>query len=208
MVGQFNEHVVEAVRDQLDGAPAAPKFWVVGERVQARLETAGYRIDRTFPTPQSIEAIAPLVSELLFEIEADYIGAGVGEVIVHHNAPLTRSNYKTACVRLLPLDQSWRTKLMKVPWPESRLPEMIDCSEASRTSLISEFLFVSLYQACTASCSAENAARLAAMQRAEKNIDDRRSALDLDYNHQRQSMIDEELFELICGFEALTQPAR
>ncbi|MFT5110034.1 MAG: F-type H+-transporting ATPase subunit gamma [Verrucomicrobiales bacterium] len=43
------------------------------------------------------------------------------------------------------------------------------------------------------------------MQRAEKNIDDRRRALDLEHNHLRQGMIDEELFDLISGFEALSE---
>jgi len=40
------------------------------------------------------------------------------------------------------------------------------------------------------------------MQRAEKNIDELRETLNADYHRLRQSGIDEELFDVISGFEA------
>ena len=204
MVGQFNEHIVDMVAGDIAKSSRRPKLWVVGERVHARLENVGHEVDRLFPTPQSVDAIAPLVSDLLFEIESQHTSHGVGEVRIYRNAPLTRSNYETRSARLLPLDRSWRDGLTSLPWPGKPLPEMIGGGAASQGALISEYLFVSLYQACAASCAAENSARLAAMQRAEKNIDDQRRVLDLEHNHKRQSMIDEELFDLISGFEALS----
>lgn len=70
-------------------------------------------------------------------------------------------------------------------------------------SLVSELLFLSLYQACVESLAAENGARLAAMQRAEKNIEDRIREFRLAFNRGRQASIDEELFDLESGFEAL-----
>ena len=45
---------------------------------------------------------------------------------------------------------------------------------------------------------------LAAMQRAEKNIDEMLVDLNLIYHRLRQSGIDAELFDVIFGFEALT----
>ena len=49
----------------------------------------------------------------------------------------------------------------------------------------------------------ENASRLAAMQRAEKNIDELLESLTRELNHQRQSQIDEELFDVVSAFEVL-----
>ncbi|WP_223246973.1 F0F1 ATP synthase subunit gamma [Sulfuriferula thiophila] len=46
---------------------------------------------------------------------------------------------------------------------------------------------------------------LAAMQRAEKNIDELLVDLNLTYHRLRQSGIDAELFDVISGFEALTK---
>lgn len=208
MVGQFNEHIADTITADIAKAAQPPILWVVGERVQARLENAGHRVDRLFPTPQYVEAIAPLVSDLLFEIETQHIEGEVSRVRIYHNAPLLRSNYMTKQSGLLPFDQSWRDGLTSILWPTTQLPEMIDRGEDSRAALVSEYLFVSLYQACAASCAAEHAARLASMQRAEKNIDDQRRVLDLQHNHKRQSMIDEELFDLISGFEALTDQSK
>ena len=49
----------------------------------------------------------------------------------------------------------------------------------------------------------ENASRLAAMQRAEKNIQELGQNLSLAFHRLRQETIDEELFDLISGAEAL-----
>ena len=70
-------------------------------------------------------------------------------------------------------------------------------------ALISEYLFISLFKACAESLASENASRLDAMQRAEKNIGDLLDDLNKKYHRLRQSSIDEELFDVVSGFEAL-----
>jgi F-type H+-transporting ATPase subunit gamma len=77
---------------------------------------------------------------------------------------------------------------------------------ATLRALIREYLFVSLFRACAESLASENASRLAAMQRADKNIDDC-WRLNGTFHRLRQSGIDEELFDVISGFEALAQIA-
>jgi F-type H+-transporting ATPase subunit gamma len=54
---------------------------------------------------------------------------------------------------------------------------------------------------------AENASRLAAMQRAEKNIGEMIEGLDQTFRHLRQASIDEELFDVVSGYEALSKKA-
>ena len=71
-------------------------------------------------------------------------------------------------------------------------------------ALIREYLFVSLFRACAESLASENASRLAAMQRADKNIDELLEDLTRKFHSLRQSGIDEELFDVISGFEALS----
>jgi F-type H+-transporting ATPase subunit gamma len=71
-------------------------------------------------------------------------------------------------------------------------------------ALVREYLFVSLFRACAESLASENASRLAAMQRADKNIDELLEYLNGTLNRLRQSSIDEELFDVISGFEALS----
>ncbi|HLP59113.1 MAG TPA: F0F1 ATP synthase subunit gamma, partial [Candidatus Deferrimicrobium sp.] len=66
-----------------------------------------------------------------------------------------------------------------------------------------EYLFVSLFRTCAESLASENASRLAAMQRADKNIDEMLEELNGTYHRLRQGAIDEELFDVVSGFEAL-----
>jgi F-type H+-transporting ATPase subunit gamma len=71
-------------------------------------------------------------------------------------------------------------------------------------ALTREYLFISLFPACADSLASENASRLAAMQRAEKSIGDSLETLNARFHRVRQSGIDEELFDVVTGFEALT----
>ena len=71
-------------------------------------------------------------------------------------------------------------------------------------ALIRKCLFISLFRACAESLSSENASRLVAMQRADKNIDELLEDLNGAFHRLRQSGIDEELFDVISGFEALS----
>lgn len=78
--------------------------------------------------------------------------------------------------------------------------------ERTLLALVREYLFVSLFRACAVSLASENASRLAAMQRAEKNIDELLEDLNRTFHRLRQSGIDEELFDVVSGFDALTGP--
>ena len=77
---------------------------------------------------------------------------------------------------------------------------------ATLRALIREYLFISLFRACAESLASENASRLAAMERADKNIDELLENLHGTFHRLRQSGIDEELFDVISGFEALVGP--
>ena len=70
-------------------------------------------------------------------------------------------------------------------------------------ALTREYLFISLFRACAESLASENASRLAAMERANRNIDELLEQLHGTFHRLRQSGIDEELFDVVSGFEAL-----
>jgi F-type H+-transporting ATPase subunit gamma len=70
-------------------------------------------------------------------------------------------------------------------------------------ALIREYLFVSLFRAFAESLASENAARLASMQVAERNIEDRLKALNAQFHQCRQTTVTSELLDIISAFEAL-----
>ena len=73
------------------------------------------------------------------------------------------------------------------------------------SALVRQYIFVTLFRACAESLASEHAARLAAMQRASKNIDEHLQLLNQGYQQQRQNSITEELLDVVSGYEALTQ---
>jgi F-type H+-transporting ATPase subunit gamma len=88
-------------------------------------------------------------------------------------------------------------------WPTDNIPEAVFSPHVTVKSLVREYFFVTMFRACAESLASENASRLAAMQRAEKNIKEMLSDLYLAYHQLRQNTIDEELFDLIAGAEAM-----
>jgi len=203
LVGQFNDVVADYAVKVLAPLPAKPKVWAVGERVHARLADAGLSPMGLFTVPNSVKAITPLVGQILVESEARRSDGEVAELHLYYNRPTSGAVYVPVSQRLLPLDERWRRELAGRSWPTGNLPEVIGGGTANLRALIREYLFVSLFRACAESLASENASRLAAMQRADKNIDEMLEELNGSFHRLRQSGIDAELFDVISGFEAL-----
>jgi len=203
LVGQFNDVVADFAVKALAALPGKPQVWAVGERVHARLSDAGLPLVGLYAVPNSVKAITPLVGQILVESEARHSQGVVTELHLFYNRPSSGAVYAPVSQRLLPLDETWRRKLAELPWPTGTLPEVIGGGTATLRALIREYLFVSLFRACAESLASENASRLAAMQRADKNIDELLENLNGTFHRLRQSGIDEELFDVISGFEAL-----
>jgi F-type H+-transporting ATPase subunit gamma len=206
LVGQFNDVVADYAIKTLAALPGKPQVWAVGERVHARLADAGMPLMGLFTVPNSVQTITPLVGQIQIESESHRAKGEYARVYVFHNRPRSGALYEPVSQRLLPLDAQWQQALAKVPWPTGNLPEVMGGGPGTLRALIREYLFISLFRACAESLASENASRLAAMQRAEKNIDDLLENLQGTFHRLRQSGIDEELFDVISGFEALAGP--
>lgn len=203
LVGQFNERLAEFVSEQLAALPGKKTIWVVGERMQSRIADAGLPQAGLFTTPNSVAAIVPLIGQILTAVERQQEAGKVIQFYLFHNRPLSEATYGPAIQRILPIDQQWYRELSEIPWPTRTLPVLLNSYEHTLPALLREYLFVSLFKACAESLASENASRLAAMQRAEKNIDEMLGALNQSFHRLRQGAIDEELFDLVSGFEAL-----
>ncbi len=203
LVGQFNDVVANYAVKTLSARSAKAQVWAVGERVQARLADAGLPVIGQFTVPNSVQAITRLVGQILVESEARHSKGEVAELHLVYNRPTSGTVYEPVSQRLLPLDEVWQRKLADLPWPTGNLPEVMGAGATTWRALIREYLFVSLFRACAGSLASENASRLAAMQRADKNIDELLENLHGAFHAQRQSGIDEELFDVVSGFEAL-----
>lgn len=203
LVGQFNESVAQQAHRFLAGLPRPHVVWAMGERVQGFLLEADLDVAGLFPAPNTVEAITPLIGRILAEIESR-LGYDA-QVHLFHNCHTISTQCAPRHLQLLPLDSGWRQRYGRLGWPTKILPEIMGDSERTLRALVREYVFVSLFRACAESLAGENASRLAAMQRAEKNIEELLADMSGAFHRLRQSGIDAELFDVIAGFEALSQ---
>lgn len=203
LVGQFNDAVCQFAASKLREIKREKMVWSVGSYLQGRLEDLKLPPTHNLEVPNTVEAITPLVGQLLFEIENALASGEISEVYLIYNRPQSDAIYGPECLRFIPLDEVWLKKLTSNHWPTAKIPETVYGAAPTLEALVREYFFVTLFRAAAQSLASENASRLAAMQRAEKNIKDLLNDLTLTYHQLRQSSIDEEMFDVIFGSEAL-----
>ncbi len=205
LVGRFNDSLTEFVAQNKDQIPPVKEVWAVGERISLLMQDEGFNCSRLFSVPNGVNAITPLVGEILLKAQESIERGEIKSFYIFHNQPKKVAGFMPVKQRLLPLDKKWQQEFQGVKWPTNKLPQVVGNSEAVLMALIREFLFVSLFRACAESLASENASRLNSMQRAEKNIEELLDELHHTFHRLRQSTIDEELFDVVAGFEALKQ---
>jgi F-type H+-transporting ATPase subunit gamma len=211
MCGQLNDRVVEYASralGKLRHRHEKQSLIAVGVRAAAQMENLGCQPDGIVEVPSSVAGINAAVDKVLHQIETWHFTGGYDMVALFYARPVSGAWYRIHGERLLPVDEEWIHTVKARPWP-SRVIPMFNMDETQLLrALIREYLFVSLFRAFAESLASENASRLASMQVAERNIDDRLHALSGESQQLRQTAITSELLDIISAFEALRkQPA-
>ncbi|HID31078.1 MAG TPA: F0F1 ATP synthase subunit gamma [Desulfobacterales bacterium] len=207
MVGQFNEIIAQHTANEMatlrtDRQNVA--VLAVGQRISSRLQEAGQPVEDVIAVPGSSAAITPTVQDVVLTIEAWRMQREIHRILLLYNKPLSGSSYRPHSLQVLPVDPEWFRDLQYRPWPCRAVPLFTMDWNRLLSTLIRQYLFVSIYRAFAESLASENASRLASMQVAERNIEDRLEELHAQFHQRRQTTIMEELFDIVTGFEALT----
>ena len=209
LVGRFNDTVAEYAHQALSAQRPGAQVWAVGERVRASLADAGMPPRGKFAVPATVQAITGLVTDILVTVvDTTPTSAQPGlqsELHLFYNRPTTGSAYVPVGQQLLPLDNAWCLELARRRWPTKLPPELLGSPTETMRGLIREYVFVSIFRGSAESLASENASRLAAMDRADRNIDKMLLVLHDRFHRLRQSKIDEELSDVISGFKALNR---
>jgi F-type H+-transporting ATPase subunit gamma len=204
MVGQFNEILADFVLAELQLLSGTKQIWPIGERIAWRLGAPDIDLMPVQSVPDTVAAITPLSATILEGIQQHHENQTVTRVLVFHNQPFGGRGYQPVRQLLLPFDGEWLRTLDAGKWPTKMIPQVMPVEAETLAALLREYLFVSLFRACAESLASESASRLAAMQAAERKIGDLIDELRLEFNQARQNSIDEELFDVITGYEALS----
>jgi F-type H+-transporting ATPase subunit gamma len=206
MVGQFNQRIVDYAIDEIAGLPAADQdhqVLAVGLRAAVRLEQAGQPVAGSLRVPSSVHGITPTVRDLLVQIDKWRRQRGIEHILLFYNTPRSGAAYEPVSVQLWPVDAQWLEELRQREWPTRVLPTFRMDWGNLLSALLQHHFFVILFRAVAESKASENASRLASMQSAEENIEERLKELNSQYHRLRQTSITEELLDLVAGFEAL-----
>jgi F-type H+-transporting ATPase subunit gamma len=207
MCGQFNEHIVTFALDTMNGMQVRHRdrsILAVGAQATSRLHAARQNVEAEYLLPGSADGIASSIQHLLVDIERWRTEREIDRIVMFYNKPLPDASYQPQMVHLLPLSSAWLRDLEERSWPTRVLPMHSMGWRRLFSALLRQFFIVSLHMAFSLSLAAENASRLAAMQAAEKNVEERLEELSKQYNRLRQRAITEELLDISAGFEALS----
>ena len=206
MVGQFNETVAQETEKLLrelkhDYPESTPHLYNMGYRIGASLHSYDLSSEEEIPMAGTLNEAVDVVQDVLELIASK--SDRIMPVRLVNNRPQGGASYITESSRVLPLDRKILEQLSQRPWKGKSFPMTRYSWRSLFESLSREYLFISLYYAVVQSLASENAARLAAMQAAEKNIDEKKEEVRTLFNQKRQSSITEELLDIVGGFEAL-----
>lgn len=205
LCGTFNEQVVRRLQTDLTAGTLVRgrfRLLAVGARVVGRLEEIGLVADHAVGMVASAQQLPTLTEDLVLILDGWQTHGEVLEVVVYGSRPSPVGPAVAHRQRLLPLAEERRQHLAEEPWPSRMLPRRTVDRPLLLGALVRQELFVSLTRLLALSAASEHASRLAAMQAAEHNIDERLEDLRRDYHGRRQTAITTEMLDIVAGAEA------
>ncbi|UCH25938.1 MAG: F0F1 ATP synthase subunit gamma, partial [Trueperaceae bacterium] len=185
LCGRFNSQLADYALSTLeqytpDGKPL--ELLAVGVRAAAALERVGRAPAKTLTLPGSVAALTETVSEILPLMTEWLELRDIDHILLIHNRLYRATLYAPHHQVLFPVNVSWLRELAARPWESHSLPSITLPWRNLFAALVREHFFVVLYRALAESLASENAARLAAMQTAEQNIETHLDELELAYH--------------------------
>jgi len=220
LCGGYNSNVCKELMKHAAGHGRNSIIIPVGTKGRDYLRRRNYNVI-DFPAPAENVSFddAHTLSDLLVSM---YTKGEVDEVYVVYTKFITILNLEPIVRKVLPVDPEYLRRVVAdnlnggetwedlgfFPKPESRPPinseiEFEPELEAVLESVIPWYLSMFMYAAMASAQLCEQAARMTSMDSSTKNAADIIEKLTLQYNRQRQSIITQEITEIVSGANAL-----
>ncbi|MBD3384756.1 hypothetical protein GF407_07490 [candidate division KSB1 bacterium] len=208
MCGQFNEDLATFIKNttgELNLDSDNCTALVLGQKIVPYINDLDIKIEEQLWLPGALNGISNSTIEVLFKISEWHKDENIQNIYLFYNLSKSGASYEPHYFKLLPLDKQKIENLKHFEWRSTSIPIFKVGRQTLLANLLRQYFFVSVYRAFAESLASENLSRLASMQAAEKNIDERLQDLENNYNRQRQSSITSELLDLVSGYEVLSQ---
>lgn len=206
LCGPFNERVARHADGLLaarSGSDGEATLLAVGRRMRTRLEALGWTVEGSVDPPSSLAAVEGATMDILRTLDRWRDEGRSDRLFLVHGRPTSSASYEPYALQLLPLDPSWLHALHDRAWVSNRLPVAFGNGHELLRGLLRQLVAHALVRAFAASQASENAARLTAMEAAERNVEERIDELRTRYQAARQSAITEELLDIQVAYLAV-----
>jgi F-type H+-transporting ATPase subunit gamma len=204
LCGPINRHVVTHAVAEIERWPRVALVAAVGERLAAELELLGLRIEALWDLPGVVEGITPRAERVLVRADDWRVERDVRRIqLVHPTYVSGGRGYEPTVGRLAPTDRRWLARVAARTWRSRSLPTWTIAWDRLVAELIRESTLVHLHDAFAQTMASVAASRLAAMESAQHDIEERLEQLRWRHQQLRQAQITEELFDIVSGFEVL-----
>lgn len=207
LCGAFNERLIEHASQELSALRVTPDrrlVLIIGTRAAASWSAEIAPPDAVEDAPATVEALAHTVASVITRLDEWRDVRGASRFVLFHQRLGDGAGAVPASINLWPIAPNWLAELAARPWTSRRLPQCGGPPELLFRKLIRQLLFARVYTAVIQSRAAEHAARLSAMQAADRSIAEKLEELRIRYRQRRQDVITAELLDLVAGFEAAT----
>ena len=210
LCGRFNEEVVAEVSRFLESKHLTqrPLGLLIGGRLVSLMESVEVERTGIYHVPANVPDITRLLQDIVPEILTWQRDHDLQQVDLFYNRRTSTASYQPVHRRLLPLAPELLQQLQQRKWESRGLPVFRLPTNELLSGVVQQYLFVQLFRACAESRASENASRIASMQRAEKNIEEKLAQLQTSFNQQRQNSITEELMDIMSGFRVAISDTR
>ncbi len=208
LCGQINQQTLQYTVEKLQefqSQQIVSKIMVLGTHLGSMFSGEKIVLDKCLAQPNSPQGISKTVQTLIMHLEEWQSNHQVQQVFLIFNHPLSTSSYQIQYKQILPFNFEWVQQLRNKTWPTNQIPRYHLPTDELVQALIREYIFVSLAKALADSLASENISRMLTMQRAEENISNQLKILQDRHNNARQSMINEELLDIVSGYQILTR---
>ena len=198
LCGPFNQHVVEALADQLadvkeEGRSA--EIWALGLRLRYPLAELGIRPERGERFTEGSVPNFERAYQLAEGIQAGVRQGWYDRVLLILNRQLRADRTRTGVEQLLPLELE-EEGMVRDSWP----PPILETDPAGlRDRIRRQALEVNLYRYLLRSSAAEHAARFYLLEDAAQNMDRLTEELEMEVQLARQQAITTEMMDLIAA---------
>jgi F-type H+-transporting ATPase subunit gamma len=204
LCGAFNDRIIDFALSSATGQhQEGDVFFAVGRRGADLMSLRGVRPHLTVPAPTSLEGVHQTLQDLGTTVFEAFGSLGLARLSLCTNLHEGPGRFTPTDRTVLPLAFEDLCRSEEGPCPgrvlSSHLPPVTLVERLTR-----EYFFILLYGAAVESYASENGARLAAMEAAMSNIEDKVAELTNLRNLLRQEVITAEVLEVATGAAAVS----